>query len=220
MKILSLSGWSQQPESLLPVLPLDSSVFDYGKYGSVEEAFKALAHHTPDILVGWSLGGQLALRAIAQKIISPQYLVLISAPFQITAATPLRILQKSRAAFLANPNRMLEDFYRNCSRGDLHENLLYAVLQKNRSFSQNWLFWFDELIKFSCAELDLSQMPPSVLIYGEEDCIVPIAQGRELAKRLPHADLHAFADCAHAPHLHDPCRVKHMISLLQESIDS
>jgi pimeloyl-ACP methyl ester carboxylesterase len=40
---------------------------------------------------------------------------------------------------------------------------------------------------------------PVCLIWGEEDLVVPISDGVELAEMFPQAELHPVADCGHVP---------------------
>ncbi len=40
---------------------------------------------------------------------------------------------------------------------------------------------------------------PTCLIWGEDDTVVPVADGVELAALLPNAELHRVAECGHVP---------------------
>lgn len=223
MNVLSLSGWAHRTDALRDVLPEGATHFDYGRYDSVETCFAALAEAKPDVVVGWSLGGQLALRAVAAGVISPQKLILLSVPYQIAAdanftdATPLAMLQASRAAFAADAAAMLTEFQGACAFGDVKRRQVLSAFRAATTPQDgyHWLFWFDELLRFSFADVALENLPPVTLIYGAADCIVPVQQGRILAERLGDASLHELEGCAHAPHWHDAEAVRH---LLAESI--
>ena len=53
--------------------------------------------------------------------------------------------------------------------------------------------------------LDLSNIQtPVSLLWGMNDPITPIAQGRKMAKLLPHTQLHEYAGWAHAPYITHP----------------
>ena len=45
---------------------------------------------------------------------------------------------------------------------------------------------------------------PALVLWGEQDALVPVAVGRELANALPSGNFHQFADCGHLPTLEKP----------------
>ena len=84
--ILCLSGWGQKFDSL-------ESIFDpiffarslnYSKFNDVQKFFTSIEQQklNTEILVGWSLGGQLAIRLIEKQILQPKLLILIAPPFK------------------------------------------------------------------------------------------------------------------------------------------
>ena len=88
--ILCLSGWGQNYKSL------EASFFEniLEKFNisslnySLSEGFLKFKDSykfppNPEVIIGWSLGGQIALRLIQQKIFTPKLLVLIAPPFQM-----------------------------------------------------------------------------------------------------------------------------------------
>lgn len=47
---------------------------------------------------------------------------------------------------------------------------------------------------------------PALLLWGEEDALVPVSVGQAMAAGLPHAHLHTFAGCGHLPTLEKPSK--------------
>lgn len=45
---------------------------------------------------------------------------------------------------------------------------------------------------------------PALILWGQEDAIVPAALGRKLADDLPHAHFHALPGCGHLPTIEKP----------------
>ena len=45
---------------------------------------------------------------------------------------------------------------------------------------------------------------PALVLWGQDDALVPMAIGRALADELPHAHFHALAGCGHLPTLEKP----------------
>ena len=45
---------------------------------------------------------------------------------------------------------------------------------------------------------------PALVLWGEEDALVPVSVGRQLAADLPRARLQVFKGCGHLPTLEKP----------------
>jgi len=45
---------------------------------------------------------------------------------------------------------------------------------------------------------------PALVVFGEEDALVPVRKGRDLAAALPDAQFHALEQCGHLPTLEQP----------------
>ena len=52
---------------------------------------------------------------------------------------------------------------------------------------------------------------PVDLVWGEEDGVLPLAYGRRLASLLPRATLHPLPRCGHAPQVHCPRELTHLL---------
>lgn len=220
MRILAFSGWSQRADALAAVLPEGAEYFDYGSYPSYSAFAKALETARPDVVISWSLGGQVALRAISEGIIAPKHLVLLATHYQAwqsadnPAAAAPAALAKLQDEYLANPDTMLKSFYLTCAYGDANQRKVMAGMQASKSTMEghHWHYWLKELSTFTCETLEFAKIPPATLIYGAVDCIVPVGQAHRMAEKITDAMLHILPDCAHAPHLHSPERIRDIIS--------
>ncbi len=218
MKILALSGWGQPHDALADIVP-DATHFDYADYNSIDSALAGIAEEakTHEAIIGWSLGGQLAVRAIAAGLMQPKKLVLIGVPFQFVRNDNLKMgmprdqFDKFRDNYAKNAPRTLKKAWDLIVLGD--KNLEYV---KNRLenynnavvMEKNWLHWLDMLDGFSCNELDFANFPPSLLLHGEQDVVVSHSQSVEFTKIIPQTKFISFSDAGHAPHLHDTQSVK------------
>ena len=45
---------------------------------------------------------------------------------------------------------------------------------------------------------------PALVLWGQQDCVLPVRSAQRFAAALPHAELHVFPNCGHAPHLECP----------------
>ncbi|MCE3255251.1 MAG: pimeloyl-[acyl-carrier protein] methyl ester esterase [Rickettsiaceae bacterium] len=213
--VLLFAGWAQNPISLQPVFSRLSSShqiinFDYSRFSSVEDCFTALKNLSiqPQIIAGWSLGGQIASRLIANKIFAPELLVLFSTPFQfvktpqIAAAMPVSSFNSFRDNFAKNSIATLEKFsllmmIDNPKRAKELADNLYI----NPDNHANLLFWLDELERFSCYDLDFSGFGRTMIFHGEGDMVVNVSQAKIFHEKIAGSKLKILANCGHCPHI-------------------
>jgi pimeloyl-ACP methyl ester carboxylesterase len=204
--ILSFSGWGQEAGTLLPVVP-EAFAFDYMHYSSMEVALSLLAAASCRVAVGWSLGGQVLLRAVAAGIIRPEKVVLI--------ATPLVFSHPEAESFYAqveqNRDTALARFRLMIAAGDSNKKAVIEGLPDVNT-SVHLLYWLQQLYDFNGEECDFSAFPPALILHGKRDMVVPFSQAEHLERRLPCARLVAFEEAGHAPHLHQREEVRRLIA--------
>ena len=54
--------------------------------------------------------------------------------------------------------------------------------------------------------LQLAAVLPSLIVWGEQDTIIPVAHGRAAHEAMPGSRLEVFPDAGHMPHHQDPER--------------
>lgn len=223
MKILTLSGWAQPGDALARSLSLHhAGIFDYSDYPDVSTSFEGLrAFADVESVVAWSMGGQLALRAIAAGILRPRHLTLIAAPYQFVrnadfseAMDPVTY-RRFRDNYASDPARTKNRFHALVAKGDAEMKRVLPLLDHHPEVENTarWLPWLEELAAYSLHAADLAAIPPTLLVHGTEDAIVPLAQSEVLAQRLPDATLVRWEGVAHAPHLRDAMRLLHDIAV-------
>ncbi len=226
MHIACLSGWGQPADALASIIPPSATSITHIDYARHESANAALLHIAEkakgcDMVVGWSLGGQLALRAIASGIFHPSRLVLIAAPFQFVknAALPLGmprdLFEKFRDNYDKTPLATLKKAWELISKDDSNaqtvRNHLLAT-DKEELLTKNWGNWLQILENFTCKDLYTAESPPTLLIHGDRDLVVYPEQSEKMLTILPRARLETFPGCGHAPHWHDAARVQSLIT--------
>jgi len=167
---------------------------------------------TPHIIIGWSLGGMLALRLALRGIPQLRGLALL-------AATPCFRMQSDWQHGCSNEvfdgfrknlgedcERLLGRFFALMLQGDEIERRRYlaivrqAVDRRNpttRAGLEAGLSLLDTLdLRLSLADVTL----PTLVVHGRQDAIVPIAAGYFLARQLPQAGMHTL-QAGHALHL-------------------
>lgn len=220
MTILTLSGWGQPHDALHEAAP-EARHIEYAHLRSGDGVLRILQSHAGvRTLVGWSLGGQLAVQAVARGIVRPARLVLI--------ATPYRFLQKSgrppgmgratfdlfRGNYARDAQRTLNKSYALIAHADTQAERVNAHLNASRARlpAHDWLPWLDLLAASDGDGLDFSGFPETLLVHGDRDAVVGIEHAHAFLARLPRAGLHVFEGCGHAPHWHDTQRLKEIIA--------
>lgn len=219
MSSLILSGWAQ-PADALRVVADGAKAFDYSAYATPEESFAGLAKlGDVESVVAWSLGGQLAVRAIMEGVIKPKHLTLIAAPVQFVSNARIKGMdpltnEQFMANYGANPTRTKARFHALVAKGDVLAEQVMAQLQHHPQVedTRRWLPWLDVLTHYSLLDKDLGMLPPTLIVHGMEDAIVPVTQSEILVDMLPLAQLNVWNGTAHAPHLHDAARLKAQIA--------
>lgn len=163
-------------------------------------------------VIGWSLGGMVALNLAARFPDRVGQLILIAATPQFIAdrAWPHAIAPEVLAAFAA---RLREDH-----AGTIRQFLALQVMgseQERRTLARLRTLLSDTPPPHAAAlqgGLDIlrtaSLLPlldrvtqPVTLIHGRHDTLVPWTAARALQQRLPQAQLHVLPGAAHAPFL-------------------
>jgi pimeloyl-[acyl-carrier protein] methyl ester esterase len=221
MSVVTLSGWGQ-PYDALENIAQSALHIPYSQYNNVGEALADIAVKAADAktVIGWSLGAQLAVRSVALGHIKPQCLVLIAPAFQFVEkpGLPLGMKQdlhdKFHTNYVRNPERTLHKAWELIIKDDAQENTIRGYIEKQNKTSvieNHWQFWLEELERFSCDDLPFDDFPPTMLVHGEKDVVIDIAQSRHFVSKLPSAELITLPDCGHAPHWHNEDALKLLV---------
>jgi pimeloyl-[acyl-carrier protein] methyl ester esterase len=168
-------------------------------------------------LLGWSLGGQVALAALGRPAVRARVdrLVLASATPRFTAgegwphAVPARTVEAIAQRVRRDPARAFARFFGGMfAEGELDaaaaagaEALRAAIPAPDQAAALAGLQILAAAdLRASAPGLDL----PTLVLHGEADPICPAAAGRALAAAIPGARLVLFPGAGHAPFLSRP----------------
>ena len=206
--------WHEQYQSFA-----DASYLNLPRHGGAAdsqawlETLIAQLPGQPCILVGWSLGGQLAMQLAAQYPNRIHALVLVD-------TTPCFRIQKDwqhgcadtifrgfEQGIQDHATKTMSRFFALMLHGDAIERaelnrIAKASINRLTPTSTQALQQGLELL----ANLDLRPIlehiaQPTWVVHGQCDAIIPYAAGAYLAEHIPHATLHRFESCGHAPFL-------------------
>lgn len=187
-----------------PALPLDGHISQLTAIESLFETLPDTAH-----LVGWSLGGELAL---AYALCFPERvrsLTLISStPCFMnrpdwTLGQPATLLDDFDRRLTANPAALLKRFSSLMRHGDnaaardrtLSDTLLSASESDTERLAAGLRFLRTIDLRGACSTQ--TDLPPVTLLHGTADSVVPLAAAQWLAHELD-ATLTTIAHASHA----------------------
>jgi pimeloyl-[acyl-carrier protein] methyl ester esterase len=236
-ELVLLHGWATHPviwEPLLEQLPSDWSVHNLPLPGyaganvvspyELDALGRALASQLPDhgLLVGWSLGGLVALLIARHWPERLRGLVLIgTTPCFVTRPDwPHGVTQEVFAGFSRNLAQDYADTLRRFlalqAQGSgsvravlrlLRERLLAQPRPDNTVLQAGLRILQDTDLRGSLPHL---AVPPTV-VHGSGDKLAPIAAARWLAQHVRGARLHEIDGAGHAPFLSHPVEVAKIV---------
>jgi pimeloyl-[acyl-carrier protein] methyl ester esterase len=178
-------------------------------------AAKLAGNEAPLTVVGWSLGGAVALRwalaaprrigRLALVCATPCFVARPGWPDAMAAATLAQFGDELRVAYRLTLQRFLSLQLRG---GDDAKGTLAAM--RARLFARPDpapAVLAQALAALAATDLRAAVpeiRQPALVVAGERDTLVPCAAGAWLAQAMPHARYTAIAGAAHAPHLSHP----------------
>ncbi|HOY23385.1 MAG TPA: malonyl-ACP O-methyltransferase BioC [Cellvibrio sp.] len=222
--IVLLHGWGSGSQSWQPliaglqnianVIALDLPGF--GESESIPEftleaVVQLIAAQLPEkcVLIGWSLGGMLAVQIAARYPQKISHLITLAANTKFVAsrdyetAMPLAVNRQFNKSFAADPQSTLKLFSGLLAQGDTNER---ALLKQIRALAEldkinpNWLQALELLSQLDNREAFAELTQPGLHVLAEKDVLVPVAAAQALEQLNPHQYVQVIAGAAHALH--------------------
>ena len=198
MKNLFLTGFGQNDKQFLDLFDSkftgEKVLLKYHIYKNYDDLKKNVIKTHYKGIVGWSLGGQIACRLLADRLITADHLLLISAPFKFVGKYGL-----SDLVFNSFKLQLMQDF--DLALESLADKINSSVKLETNEDKSNLLSWLDELENFDCStSLDFTNFPTTIYLAGENDNIVSPKQIDLFRNKIKDfADI-IIKNCGHAPH--------------------
>lgn len=206
-KITIISGFGQEPKTFKNVFSnKDTIALNYLETKNFEDLLISdLKAYDNDVVIGWSLGGQVAVRLIEKQILKPKLLILIATPFQYVQneTNKIGVMQSNFESFKNVLNfdsiEALKYLAYLSAGGD--ENSDDVILNMNNDKSNdNLINWFDQLKDFSCFDISFKNFPKTIYICGDSDAVIDCSQYKYFQERIENFELKVIKNCGHAPH--------------------
>jgi pimeloyl-[acyl-carrier protein] methyl ester esterase len=165
------------------------------------------------LLVGWSLGGQLALQLAGRNALRVRGLVLIATTPRFVRSEdwpyglPASVLAGFAAALERDQARTIADFLALQVRGSAEADAVLRTMQQalhERTEPEALSAGLGMLRDNDLRELARTLDIPTLIIAGQYDRVTPPAAARALAQLMPDAQLLEVARAGHAPFLSHP----------------
>lgn len=233
--IVLLHGWGCDSRTWQPLLPYlqqhgEVIAIDLPGFGEsvalpefkLEAALALIEQQLPEraVLIGWSLGGMLAV-ALAQRF--PQkitHLITLATNAKFVAsedyptAMSRAINRQFNHSFSADAQTTLKMFGGLLAQGDSDERTLLKNLRRQqplRSANNNWSEALNllALLDNRAAFAQLTQ--PGLHLFGESDALVPVAAAQTVQALNTQQQVEVLVGSGHAAHWSQPEKVAHLI---------
>lgn len=179
---------------------------------SLVEAIDAAIDARESTVLGWSLGGQIALQWALMRPERVTRLVLVAAtpsfiardgwPHAVTAQTLARFGDELRVSYRLTLSRFLALQVHGSAEGRATLDVLRKRLFERGEPAPSALDAALRLLAHADLRSALAQIEaPALVIGGDRDALVPLAATRELAAAMPNATHVTIEGAAHAPFL-------------------
>jgi len=213
-KILTISGWGQRADTISKALNIESDYLEYINHQ--EDKLIDLVNNQYDTIIGWSQGGQIALKIAKAKNIKK--IILIASPYEYlheTNAIPRALFQKIINDFTNNAKRFSAEFRQFICFGDTKFKSIAKQLEASNYKTEQLLYWLKKL-----PEIPNHNLAPDaeiLFIHGNKDQVIPISQAKLFATRFKNVRLQFMEGAGHAPFLHDNQKFNRLVDDFRNS---
>ncbi len=181
------------------------------------DAYMEAARVERAVVVGWSMGGGVALELAMQHRARVGALVLLGT---IGASMPMP-LSLGLLRFHGVGELMVRLVESPAFRRELLRDTAHASFTRHeRAVDRYWDAWHVRgrvrYLRRLLRALDIAPLEarlgavatPTILVHGDHDRLVPVAVAREIARKIPGAELRVLKHTGHSPHLEEPAAVR------------
>jgi pimeloyl-ACP methyl ester carboxylesterase len=168
------------------------TVEDYARF--IKEFCKKL-HIEPQYMIGHSLGGRILIKAVASGLLNPRKLILVGS----AGVADRQTVRNSAFMVLAKVGKLLlkpfpKSWYLRLRRE------LYRVTGGDYISTGALKETFLKVINEDLSETARQVSIPTLLIWGEDDIVTPVSEGKKLHSLIPNSELRVLIGAGHFVH--------------------
>ncbi|MEK7132609.1 MAG: alpha/beta hydrolase [Patescibacteria group bacterium] len=163
-------------------------------------------HIEPALIIGHSFGGRITAKGVSQKILNPQKIVLIAS----AGVAHRRTARNIGYTIIAKVGKLLLAPF---PKG-AYNRFRYALYRSTGSdyltvgsMSETFLHMIREDLSNAAAAIKT----PTLLIWGEDDAVTPVTEGKKLNALIPNSRLYVVPSAGHFVHKEKPKEVAELI---------
>lgn len=226
--IVLLHGWGSGSQSWQPLIPALQNIANvmaldlpsFGESESIPEftldaVVQLIAAQLPEkcVLIGWSLGGMLAVQVAARYPQKISRLITLAANAKFVAsrdyetAMPLAVNRQFNKSFAADSQATLKLFSGLLAQGDTNERVLLKQIRRLAepdNINPNWLQALELLAQLDNREVFTQLAQPGLHLLAEKDALVPASAATALAQLNSQQSAQVITGAAHALHWSQP----------------
>lgn len=234
--IVLLHGWSGASRSWQPLIPALQNIanviaLDLPGFGTSKEipefnldaviALIAARLPTKCVLIGWSLGGMLAVQLAARYPQKISHIITLAANAKFVtsrdyeAAMPPAVNRQFNKSFASDPHATLKLFSGLLAQGDVNERGLLKqvrILAEPENINANWLQALELLARLDNREAFAQLTQAGLHLLAEKDALVPIAAIQSFAALNARQEISVIPNAAHALHWSAPELVAQLVT--------
>ncbi len=233
-RIILLHGWGCDSSSWAPIFPqleklgkvITIDLPGFGKSPELEKysldavvnfiaqrIFEPGEASTPCVLMGWSLGGMLAVQIAAHYPQKVSGIITLAANAKFVAshdyasAMPPSTNNNFTESFASDPATALKIFGGLLAQGDANERALLKKMRNlisNEAVNVNWLQALQLLSQLDNRNAFTALTQPGLHVFGATDVLVPNSTAPVLAALNPRQKIILLPQAAHAVHWSQP----------------
>jgi len=226
--LVLLHGWGSASNAWQPLLPALQNManvisIDLPGFGespqipefTLEAVAELIAAVLPEkcVLIGWSLGGMIAVQLAARYPQKISRVITLAANAKFVAsrdyetAMPLAVNRQFNKSFATDPVATLKLFSGLLAQGDAQERILLKQVRAFAipgSINPNWLQSLELLARIDNREAFASLVQPGLHLLAEKDVLVPASAAQSLTALNTNQQVILISGAAHALHWSQP----------------